>query len=240
MNTISNEPENRRGGLTWTEAVESYFRMFCSPAGSIVFSALSFIIPFEELKALLADESIDCGTKGIGLNRLVDSTKLTAIAASFPEETLKAALSKARQFGAHDPALVAVTALREARVHFDPQYKCSAEAFFDRCLYRRVKDDLRKHWNHTSRLQEIDDSFPETQEKEDEPSDSIPILIGALNSLPPKDATLLHLRFWEELSFDEIGEMDVFKGVSSAALRKRSSRLLSKLKSGLTPEFQNN
>jgi RNA polymerase sigma-70 factor (sigma-E family) len=75
--------------------------------------------------------------------------------------------------------------------------------------------------------------LPENQYHDDDPSFRVDLL-RALASLPPKDRAVLVLRFWEDRSVEQTAHA---LGLSSGAVRTRSSRALARLRDCLEPSL---
>ncbi|WP_035603125.1 sigma-70 family RNA polymerase sigma factor [Haloferula sp. BvORR071] len=89
---------------------------------------------------------------------------------------------------------------------------------------------LRRERRHDARMKQM--PVPDSPDDGEHGwLEAAPLLDQALDSLPPKDRDLIFLRFFQNLSFEEIAQRC---GGESTAWRKRSSRAMEKLRLALT------
>ena len=90
-------------------------------------------------------------------------------------------------------------------------------------ISRNAMTDYLRHRPQETTLEGMDPAAPDSQ-------DSTPVNLLEHGSLSDRERSILSLRFWKDLSFDEIG-MNL--GLSSASARQIAHRAIVKLRSAL-------
>ncbi|MCB0430971.1 MAG: sigma-70 family RNA polymerase sigma factor [Flavobacteriales bacterium] len=108
---------------------------------------------------------------------------------------------------------------------------------FSAWLFRIALNEIKLHHRKTNRVQQV--ALTENMavammrevEEDDESLETRQALLSALEKLDDLESTILEMRFFEEMSFREIGEVI---GLKEAAAKVKTYRILDKLKNCIT------
>jgi RNA polymerase sigma-70 factor (sigma-E family) len=95
-------------------------------------------------------------------------------------------------------------------------------AYARKTLLRTFLDHQRRHGSHEL----VVESVPDTAREDDRPELRV-TLLDALGHLPPRDRAIVVLRYWEDLSIEDVAEL---VGTSVSVVKTQSMRSLTKLR----------
>ena len=106
------------------------------------------------------------------------------------------------------------------------------ERYVRQVLLRAFLDDQRRPWRRES-VTTPDSPILDTAAPERHGSDERDVLLRALARIAPRRRAVLVLRYWEDLSIDQVAEL---LGCSAGTVRSQASRGLTDLRAALATE----